>query len=165
MARFACSERRVGFGDYWEESSLFIWRTGKLFLFPSLFTSGSDFRRNALISASHRAYSHDLLFFPSVFKFRDSWFPSLCAHRPFFLIVIRVYSMDLHFDPHSLPTLVSTLIMFLLRQTSLSAFPFVYPRCHLLIPRLQHRLLPRAEIVCTVMFDLIPLFGDFDSGS
>ena len=116
-----------------------------------------------MTSASHRAYGHDLLFFPSGFKFRDSWFPSLGAHRPLFLEVVRVYSMDLHFDPHSLPTLVSTPIMFLSRQTSLSAFPFVYPRRRLLIPRLQHRLLPRPEIVCTVI--LIPVFGDFDSGS
>ena len=71
------------------------------------------------------------------FNFHDFWFPFLDADQPFFLIVVRVYSMDLHFDPHSLQTLVSTSIVILSCQTSLSAFPFVYPCCRLLIPHLH----------------------------
>ena len=95
--------------------------TLQLFIFSSLFTSSSDFRRNALTRASH-----PIVLPLCVSIFMTGGFPFLMLIYLFFIVLrVTVYSMDLHFYQHSLPTLVSTSIMFLSCRTSLSAFPFV----------------------------------------
>ena len=37
MARFACSERRVGFGDYWEERAPFLYGGPENYFYSLLF--------------------------------------------------------------------------------------------------------------------------------
>ena len=134
-ARFAYIERRVGFGRLLGKELPFYMTDQKIISIACSFHFWFRFSTECF----DQCLATELMDTSYCSSFRVSNFMThrflllTLIYLFFFFIVIRFNSMDLHFCPHSLPTLVFTSIIFPFVSDIFSCPPLTYLRHYLLV--------------------------------